>query len=230
MIGHFQAVLTHYVSTPRLIKLRFSNIPILIIVGTEDALVNTINSRILHNVLGGTLYIVDNAGHGLTAEHPEQVNNVLHNHINKAIQNNTVGHSNYTAQQHKVLSYACNHLTTHSCTTCTQVFLSNALKGYIIGFVFRLLFNTYFKNQHNNNVHTTVIQQCRQFGMLIASIRSLITATTCTINSIRFKNAIRQVDTLNDVDIVDSNINTRNIILYIIAFIVLIRSAKNVVA
>lgn len=52
ILGHFQAVMTHHVPYHDLLKIRAAGYPILIIVGTEDMLVNTQNSHILHNIIG----------------------------------------------------------------------------------------------------------------------------------------------------------------------------------
>jgi pimeloyl-ACP methyl ester carboxylesterase len=85
VLGHFQAVFTHRVDDERLKQIRDAPYPKLVMCGTEDQLVNPINSKILAEKLQPAEYhIIQDAGHGLISEKPEEVNPILQSFIDRA--------------------------------------------------------------------------------------------------------------------------------------------------
>ena len=77
ILGHTLAVYRHYVSYPRLLRIRYSPFPTLVMVGEVDQLVRISNSRMLSRVLGARLCVVPNGGHGMMAEYPDFINEQL---------------------------------------------------------------------------------------------------------------------------------------------------------
>ncbi|CAF1319492.1 unnamed protein product, partial [Didymodactylos carnosus] len=77
VVGHILAVQRHYINYADLLKIRYSNFPCLIIVGTEDRLVREANSYMLQRVLGCKLVKLDDAGHGIPAERADELNKEL---------------------------------------------------------------------------------------------------------------------------------------------------------
>ncbi|CAF3629209.1 unnamed protein product [Rotaria sp. Silwood1] len=61
--GHMFAVQRHYISYADLLKIRYSNFPCLVMVGTEDRLVRETNSYMLQRTLGCRLVKLEHAGH-----------------------------------------------------------------------------------------------------------------------------------------------------------------------
>jgi len=76
------AVLTHRVSASRLSTLR-GKFPILLITGTGDKIVHSSHTDYLHSVLGGNLLKFEGAGHAITEECLDNVNEALHLHFCK---------------------------------------------------------------------------------------------------------------------------------------------------
>jgi pimeloyl-ACP methyl ester carboxylesterase len=68
VIAQVLAVAMHHVNHNRLLRLRFANYPILVVVGTADKLVREYNSVLLSRVLGAELLVLNNIGHGVTSE------------------------------------------------------------------------------------------------------------------------------------------------------------------
>ncbi|KAI8090185.1 Alpha/Beta hydrolase protein [Gilbertella persicaria] len=83
-IGQTAACLRHYVSDQRLLKIKESGIPVLVVTGTWDNLVNPKNSHHLSRVLGCPLEIFEGSGHGLPGEQPVRYNQLIDNHFSKA--------------------------------------------------------------------------------------------------------------------------------------------------
>lgn len=91
VVGHLVAVLRHYVSYADLLRIRYSPFDCLIIVGTEDQLVREANSYIIRKVhfpckildysslqvLGARLIKLQDAGHALPGECPDDINREL---------------------------------------------------------------------------------------------------------------------------------------------------------
>ncbi|CAF4218358.1 unnamed protein product, partial [Rotaria sordida] len=69
IIGQIFAVQRHYISYSDLLKIRYSPIITLVVVGTEDRLVRETNSYMLQRL--------EHAGHGLSRECAEEVNRAL---------------------------------------------------------------------------------------------------------------------------------------------------------
>lgn len=82
-LQQFTAVLTHYVSPWRLSSLR-NKFPTLIISGTDDKIVHTRHSRYLAQALGAELLEFPGAGHAVTEECLDDINNALFNHFCKS--------------------------------------------------------------------------------------------------------------------------------------------------
>ena len=72
LLGHPFAVSTHHLSYPQLLTLRYSPYPILILVGESDILVRIINSLIMKKILGAYYVVIENGGHALPTERPEE--------------------------------------------------------------------------------------------------------------------------------------------------------------
>lgn len=80
-IGQTAACLTHYVSDARLLKIKEAHIPVLVMTGTWDNLVNPNNSFHLSKVLGCPIEIFDGSGHGLPGEQPVRYNKSMDDHF-----------------------------------------------------------------------------------------------------------------------------------------------------
>jgi len=76
------AVLTHHVRGDRLESLR-GKFPILLIVGTGDKIIDPTHTYNLHSILGGELIRFEGAGHAVTEECLDAVNEALHIHFSK---------------------------------------------------------------------------------------------------------------------------------------------------
>ncbi|GAA5795142.1 hypothetical protein HPULCUR_000495 [Helicostylum pulchrum] len=83
-IGQTAACLSHYVSDARLLKLKESGIPVLVMTGTWDNLVNPKNSYHLAKVLECPIEVFDGGGHGLPGEQPARYNKLIDDHFSKA--------------------------------------------------------------------------------------------------------------------------------------------------
>jgi len=76
------AVFLHYVSPARLKQIRDSRIPVLVITGTDDKLVNPTNSYYLKEALQAEQFIVlEGAGHMIHRECHKEVNTALNQHF-----------------------------------------------------------------------------------------------------------------------------------------------------
>jgi len=83
LIQQMTAVLTHRVSYSRLSKLK-GNFPILILTGTGDTIVHTSHSSYIASATGGELRKFEGAGHALTEECLDEINEVLKGHFAKS--------------------------------------------------------------------------------------------------------------------------------------------------
>jgi len=89
------APITHHVSQDRLLKLKESQLPILVMTGTNDLLVKHENSFDLKEILDPKIFLVfDGAGHGINVECREQWNKAVEDIIQlglewKGSRNNT---------------------------------------------------------------------------------------------------------------------------------------------
>lgn len=82
-IGQLLACLTHYVSDARLLKIKESGVPILIVTGTYDHLVRTEYSYHMKKVLGdgARFELFAGSGHAIPEEQPDRYNNLLVDHF-----------------------------------------------------------------------------------------------------------------------------------------------------
>lgn len=83
-LGQMAACLRHYVSDQRLLKIKEAGIPVLVITGTFDNLVNPKNSYHLSEVLGCKIHVFEGSGHGLPAEQAVGYNHLLDEHFSNA--------------------------------------------------------------------------------------------------------------------------------------------------
>jgi pimeloyl-ACP methyl ester carboxylesterase len=76
------AVLTHRVQSKRLCTLK-DKVPVLLMVGTGDKIIDPSHMYNIHSIIGGTLLKFDGAGHAVTEECLSEVNAALHNHFSQ---------------------------------------------------------------------------------------------------------------------------------------------------
>ncbi|CAO3649087.1 unnamed protein product [Mucor hiemalis] len=94
-IGQTAAALRHYVSDERLKKIKDSGLPVIVMTGTWDNLVNPKNSYHLAEVLGCHLEVFEGSGHALPTEQSLRYNKFIDEHFTIAAAlraNKTVGH------------------------------------------------------------------------------------------------------------------------------------------
>ncbi|CEG63070.1 hypothetical protein RMATCC62417_00277 [Rhizopus microsporus] len=84
-MAQMAACMTHHVSEARLQKIRETGIPILVMTGTWDHLVNPRNSYYLADKLGAELKVFEGAGHGLPGERQAEYNQQIDEHFTRAI-------------------------------------------------------------------------------------------------------------------------------------------------
>eukprot|EP01027_Heterolobosea_sp_BB2_P007307 GEZU01010891.1.p1 GENE.GEZU01010891.1~~GEZU01010891.1.p1 ORF type:complete len:215 (+),score=27.45 GEZU01010891.1:46-690(+) len=83
--GHARAALTHSISYPRLKMLAESKVPVLIITGTDDNMVNPINSyRLAEWLPEAKLVVYKGLGHAVFRECEQEFSRELWNHIRAA--------------------------------------------------------------------------------------------------------------------------------------------------
>lgn len=83
-IGQTAACLSHYVSDSRLLKIKESGIPVLVMTGTWDNLVNPKNSYHISKVLGCPMEVFEGGGHGIPGEQPARYNKLIDDHFSGA--------------------------------------------------------------------------------------------------------------------------------------------------
>ncbi|KAI7898624.1 Alpha/Beta hydrolase protein [Cokeromyces recurvatus] len=83
-LGQMAACLRHYVSDARLLKIKEAGIPVKVLTGTWDNLVNPTNSYYISKVLDCPIEVFDGSGHGLPGEQPVRYNQLLDNHFSEA--------------------------------------------------------------------------------------------------------------------------------------------------
>jgi len=151
LIGQLCAVGSHFVRRDHLLKLKYSGIPLNLLVGTEDALVRCENSHFLQSVLGCPLVIFDGCGHNLITEDTEKMNQSLHAHIDKvesgfeyknildreeAVKEFLEKRTN--AQALRVLGLGCVHRR-----ECSTHILRTFAKAVLTGILFRFIYRFY---------------------------------------------------------------------------------------
>ncbi|KAI7863269.1 Alpha/Beta hydrolase protein [Spinellus fusiger] len=80
-IGQVTACTAHHVSDERLIQLKNSGLPILILTGTEDTIVSTEFSNHMHSLLDCKIHRFDKGGHALIEQNKEEYEEIFHKHI-----------------------------------------------------------------------------------------------------------------------------------------------------
>lgn len=80
-IGQTAAALRHYVSDERLKKIKDSGLPVIVLTGTWDNLVNPKNSHHLSKVLGCHLEVFEGSGHALPTEQSVKYNKLIDEHF-----------------------------------------------------------------------------------------------------------------------------------------------------
>lgn len=83
-VGQTAACLRHYVSDDRLKIIKDSGLPVLVMTGTWDNLVNPKNSYYLAKVLECQLELFEGSGHGLPGEQPIRYNKLIDDHFTNA--------------------------------------------------------------------------------------------------------------------------------------------------
>ncbi|KAI8814017.1 Alpha/Beta hydrolase protein [Cladochytrium replicatum] len=83
-LSQLYAAMTHSVSKDRLHALRDSGVPILVVTGTWDKMVDPKNSEYLSQQLGARLHVFHGAGHAMSAEQSLEYNQMLKTHFDKA--------------------------------------------------------------------------------------------------------------------------------------------------
>jgi pimeloyl-ACP methyl ester carboxylesterase len=83
-IGQIAACLRHHVSDERLLKIKHSGIPVLVVTGTWDNLVNPKNSFRISKVLDCPLEQFEGSGHGVPSEQPVRYNELIDQHFSKS--------------------------------------------------------------------------------------------------------------------------------------------------
>lgn len=199
-LGQIQAVFTHYLNYTQLLQIRYSTFPTLVLVGTEDKLVNPVNSKMLAETLGSEYVVLEDAAHGLLAEHPEKSNAILKAFFERAAQlrsdaENSDQLKEQWAAHHQALALACRHRP-----HCNTKLLREFVLGYLSGFLFRLIFHRYLPpaQLHDVNFRGDVIQlsrfqQSRSFGLLVASIRAIYSSLLCIYRQQRYKYAVTEL-------------------------------------
>jgi len=82
LVQQLSAVFTHHVSYARLSKLK-GLLPVLVCTGTGDTIVHTSHSNYIASAVGGELRKFDGAGHALTEECLDDINEALKSHFTK---------------------------------------------------------------------------------------------------------------------------------------------------
>lgn len=82
-LGHSRIVFTHKVRQDRLEQLKQSNVPVFVVTGTDDSLVNPSNSYALKDFLGCEFAEWTGAGHAIHSECADQLNQLIVNHLHR---------------------------------------------------------------------------------------------------------------------------------------------------
>ncbi|CAO3612237.1 unnamed protein product [Cunninghamella blakesleeana] len=94
-LGQVSACLRHFVSNDRLLKLRKSNINIMVVTGTEDNLVPPASSFHLNDILKPNRFeVFKGSGHNIPEEQTDRYNQLLLDHFNTSFSNNNNNYGN----------------------------------------------------------------------------------------------------------------------------------------
>ncbi|KAI8334249.1 Alpha/Beta hydrolase protein [Chlamydoabsidia padenii] len=84
LISQFAACCRHHVSKSRLMALRKTGLPVLIVTGSLDSIVRPFNSYQIHTLLGGRMEVFVGSGHGIPHEQTHRYNVLLVDHFTQA--------------------------------------------------------------------------------------------------------------------------------------------------
>jgi len=85
IVAHLFAVSGHYITYERMEKLRKASFPILLLVGSEDQMVRTQNTKMLQELLDAKMVVLEGCGHMINLECPERFNGELEMFIEESI-------------------------------------------------------------------------------------------------------------------------------------------------
>lgn len=83
-MGHSRIVFSHKVTHQRLEKIKQSNIPVIVVTGTDDQLVDPSNSHMLKDFLNCEFVEFTGAGHAIHSECADRFNLLIANHLKKS--------------------------------------------------------------------------------------------------------------------------------------------------
>ncbi|CAF1194927.1 unnamed protein product [Adineta steineri] len=183
MFGQMFAVQRHYISYADLLKIRYSNFPCLIMVGTEDRLVRKTNSYMLQKTLGCRLIRLEHAGHDLGGEFAEQVNQELLTFFESVDSKNQSSDIpvEYTTEI-QALELCCQHRT-----HCFIYNLIGFFKGSLLG---SILYYALTSGLIRNDLMS--IHLCARCMVLIGCIRGLRRSIGCIYNAIRARKFVKK--------------------------------------
>ncbi|CAF1040835.1 unnamed protein product [Rotaria magnacalcarata] len=183
IFGHIFAVQRHYISYADLLKIRYSNFPCLVMVGTEDRLVRETNSYMFQRTLGCRLVKLEHAGHDLGGECAEQVNQELlaffeSNNVKDDVEHISTG---YTAEV-QALELCCQHRT-----HCFIYNLVGFIKGLFLGLLLYCALTTGLTNNELMGIHL-----CTRCMVLIGCLNGLHRSIVCVFNAYRARRFVRK--------------------------------------
>lgn len=217
VFGHTLAVYRHYVSYARLLRIRYSPFPTLVVVGEEDQLVRIGNSHMLANVLGARLFVVEDGAHGLLAAYAGTVNKELLGHFEAAQQQRdglrarpdhspsdpdaagaTEGDFAVESQEallgddqpaYSLESQAVSLACAHT-VHCSFHHLTGFLSGFAPAFLFRWIF---FDSIAMHAVPPiSRLEQSIRFGLLVGMTRAAYRAVACIAHTYRARQWVRK--------------------------------------
>lgn len=208
ILGQLLAVSQHFVSANRLMRLRFTHFPILVVVGTEDVLVRECNSVILSQITGGELLILDDLGHALLSEDAHLVNSELQKHFRLSQSyskqfipvrqlRNTAAEGNaepcisvtcpnpqdFYAGEKAILDKCCHHKA-----QCGLQVVKRMLHGSIVGLLINIL-KQFLVQRHQ--VKDLNFARALQSARLLGSVTGLLVSLRCMLKGLNARLAAR---------------------------------------
>jgi pimeloyl-ACP methyl ester carboxylesterase len=220
-LGHVLAVNRHYVSYPRLLRIRYAPFPTLIIVGTEDWMVQRANSDILAHVLGARLEVIPNSGHGLFLEHVDLLNKLLLEFMQQAAKR-PPGDKEHKKHGKKMNPSDAAEVEAEAEDASSQLFgeedamlgssfsreeeaLSlvcshtatcsvHTVMGFVTGFipVFLALFLCFSLALHDSSEQLSHVQLAVKWALLIGALRGSYRSIRCILHSHRARSWVRR--------------------------------------
>ncbi|CAF0875142.1 unnamed protein product [Rotaria sordida] len=181
--GQMFAVQRHYISYVDLLKIRYSNFPCLVMVGTEDRLVRETNSYMLQRTLDCRLVKLEHAGHDLGGECTQQVNQELLAFFESVELKDHPSHvsSEYTTEV-RALELCCQHRT-----HCFVYNLVGFLKGLLLGLILYCALTSGLTKNELMNIHL-----CTRCMVLIGCLKGLHRSILCVFNAFRARRFVRK--------------------------------------